>query len=64
MGKFGCAILMDLSKAFEKCIKNFLAKLHAFALLIINIYRKIRWQRTKINNLFGSWVELLHGGSI
>ena len=64
---FGGAILMDLSKAFDTLNHDLLlAKLHAYgfdknALLIIKSYLKKRWQRTKINNSFSSWIELILG---
>ena len=64
---FGGAILMDLSKAFDTLSHDLLiAKLHAYgfdkkSLLIIRDYLKNRWQRTKINTSFSSWVELLQG---
>ena len=64
---FGGAILMDLSKAFDTLNHDLLlAKLHAYgfdknALLIIKSYLKKQWQRTKINNSFSSWIELILG---
>ena len=58
---------MDLSKAFDTLNHDLLiAKLHANgftrdALLLIKSYLSNRWQRTKINNSYSSWIELLHG---
>ena len=63
----GGAILMDLSKAFDTLNHDLLiAKLHAYgfsrdALLLIKSYLSNRWQRTKINNSYSSWIELLRG---
>ena len=61
------AVLMDLSKAFD-CLNHelLIAKLHAYgfskeSLELIRSYLKNRWQRTKINNSFSSWSELLMG---
>lgn len=60
-------ILMDLSKAFDTINHQLLiAKLHAYgfsseALEIVNDYLKNRWQRTKINNSFSTWSEILCG---
>ena len=64
---FGGAILMDLSKAFDTLNHDLLiAKLHAYgfskeALKLIKSYLTNRWQRTKINNSYSSWAELLQG---
>ena len=64
---FGGAILMDLSKAFDTANHNLLiAKQQAYgfsmkALKLIKSYLSNRWQRTKVNNPFSSWMELLHG---
>ena len=58
---------MDLSKAFVTLNHDFIiAKLHAYgfskkALFLIKSYLSNRWQRTKINNLYSSWTELLLG---
>ena len=63
---FGGAILMDLSKAFDTVNHNLLiAKLQAYgfsmkALKLVKSYLSNRWQRTKVNNSFSSWTELLH----
>ena len=61
------AVLMDLSKAFD-CINHelLLAKLYAYgfsknAVQMINSYLSKRWQRTKVNSKFSSWIELLTG---
>ena len=64
---YGSAILMDLSKAFDTLNHNLLiAKLHAYAfsknaLILIKSYLSNRWQRTKVNKSYNSWVELLIG---
>ena len=64
---FGGAILMDLSKAFDTLNHDLLiAKLYAYgfsetALRLIRSYLTNRWQRTKINNSYSSWIELLLG---
>ena len=61
------AMLMDLSKAFDTLNHELLiAKLSAYgfekkALKLIHSYLSNRWQRTKINNSFSSWTELLLG---
>ena len=61
------AVLMDLSKAFDTLNHELLiAKLHAYgfsreALKLVYSYLTDRWQRTKINNSFSSWTELLLG---
>ena len=61
------AILMDLSKAFDTLNHELLiAKLGAYgfeesALSIIFSYLSDRWQRTKINTSFSTWLELLKG---
>ena len=58
---------MDLSKAFDTINHELLiAKLHAYgfeksALKILLNYLSNRWQRTKINKKFSSWVELMQG---
>ena len=64
---YGGAILMDLSKAFDTLNHELLiAKLNAYgfshsSLCLIYSYLKNRWQRTKINNTFSSWAEILLG---
>ena len=56
---------MDLSKAFDTINHELLiAKLHAYgfeksALKLLLNYLSKRWQRTKINMNFSSWVELM-----
>ena len=61
------AILMDLSKAFDSLNHELLvAKLQAYgfsysSLKLISSYLSNRWQRTKINNTYSSWVEILLG---
>ena len=61
------AMLIDLSKAFDTLNHELLiAKLHAYgfdkkALKLIHSYLSNRWQRTKINNSFSSWTELILG---
>ena len=63
----GGAILMDLSKAFDTLNHDLLiAKLYAYgfsktALRLIKSYLTNRWQRTKINNSYSLWIELLLG---
>ena len=58
---------MDLSKAFDSINHELLlAKLYAYgfdkkALRLIMNYLTERWQRTKINKSFSSWIELLQG---
>ena len=64
---YGGAILMDLSKAFDSLNHELLvAKLHAYgfsysSIKLILSYLSNRWQRTKINNTYSSWVEILLG---
>ena len=66
---YGRAILMDLSKAFDTLNHDLLtAKLHAYGfskkgLFLIKSYLSNRWQRTKINNSYSFWTELLLGVS-
>ena len=61
------AILMDLSKAFDTLNHELLiAKLSAYgfsreSLNLVHSYLTNRWQRTKINESFSSWSELLQG---
>ena len=61
------AVLMDLSKASDTLNHDFLiAKLDMYgfdklALRLISSYLSKRWQMTKINQSFSSWVELLQG---
>ena len=58
---------MDLSKAFDTLNHELLiAKLHAYgfqknSLKFIYSYLCNRWHRTKINNTFSSWAELIQG---
>ena len=62
---FGGAVLMDLSKAFDSINHNLLiAKLHAYgfdksSLKLLFSYLNNRRDRTKINQNFSSWEELL-----
>ena len=64
---FAGAMLMDLSKAFDTLNHELLiAKLDAYgfdkkALKLVHSYLSNRWQRTKINNSFSSWAELILG---
>ena len=64
---FGGAILMDLSKAFDTINHNLLiVKLYAYgfnknALKLIKSYLTNRWQRTKVNNSYSPWTEIIHG---
>ena len=66
-GGFAGAILMDLSKAFDTINHELLiAKLEAYgfdenALKLMSSYLSDRWQRTKVNNSFSTWKELLCG---
>ena len=60
-------VLMDLSKAYD-CISYdlLIAKLHAYglgitAIRLLHSYLTNRKQRTKINNSFSEWVEILIG---
>ena len=60
-------VLMDLSKAYD-CIPHdlLIAKLHAYglgikAIELLHNYLTNRKQRTKINNFFSEWVEILIG---
>ena len=61
------AILMDLSKAFDTINHELLiTKLGAYGfeesgLTIILNYLSDRWQRTKINTSFSTWIELIKG---
>ena len=58
---------MDLSKAFDTTNHELLiSKLHAYgfeksALKLLLNYLSNRWQHTKINKKFSSWVELMQG---
>ena len=58
---------MDLSKAFDTIDHELLlAKLHTYgfdrnSLLLVKSYLSNRWQRTKVNNSFSSWTELIQG---
>ena len=64
---FSAAILMDLSKAFDTINHDLLiAKLHAYGLRgnslnLIKNYLSNRYQRTKIEDKFSTWEELLTG---
>ena len=66
-GGYGGAILMDLSKAFDTLNHELLiAKRFAYgfdktSLKLIKSYLTNRWQRTKINNSYSSWTEIMHG---
>ena len=57
----------DFSKAFDTLNHDFpIAKLDMYgfdkqSLRLIISYLSKRWQRTKINQSFSSWVELLQG---
>ena len=60
-------LLTDLSKAFD-CISHdlLIAKLHVYgfsktALLLIYDYLSGRKQRTKVNNSFSTWLEIIYG---
>ena len=58
---------MNLSKAFDTINRDILiAKLHAYSfdknsLKLLLSYLKNRWHRTRINQYFSSWEELLQG---
>ena len=62
-----CAILMDLSKAFDTVNHELhIAKLHAYgfskeALTLIASYLSDRWQHVKINDTFSTWSALEQG---
>ena len=64
---FGAAVLMDLSESFDAINHDLLiAKLHAYglnksSLKLLFSYLNNRWHRTKINQNFSSWEELLPG---
>ena len=66
-GGFGGGVLMDLSKAFDTLNHDLLiAKLHAYgfgknSLSLVKSYFTDRWQRTKINASFSSWLFLTVG---
>ena len=59
---YGGAILMDLSKAFDTLNHDLLiAKLHVYgfsksALMLSKSYLSNKWQRTKINYSYSSWI--------
>ena len=63
----GSAVLMDLSKVFDTLIHDLLInKLHAYgfdinALKTLHSYLPRRWQRTKVNSIFRTWLDLLQG---
>ena len=65
-GGGGC-YLMDLSKAVDTLNHELLiAKLNAYgfshdSLRLLYSYLSSRWQRTKINNTYSSWSEILLG---
>ena len=61
------ALLTDLSKAFD-CLNHELlfAKLNAYgftlsALKLVHDYLSGRKQRTRVNNLYSTWLEILFG---
>ena len=64
---FGGLVLIDLFKAFDTINHDLLiAKLHAYgfdknSLKLLLSYLKNRWHRTRINQNFSSWEELLQG---
>ena len=58
---------MDLSKVFDTLIHDLLInKLHAHGfdiktLKTLHSYLTRRWQRTKVNSIFRTWLDLLQG---
>ena len=64
-GGYSGAILINLSKAFDTIDHELLlAKLHSYrfdrnSLLLVKSYLSNRWQKTKVNNSFSSWTELI-----
>ena len=62
---YGGAILMDLSKVFDTLNHQLLiAKLHAYGfthgtLTLLYSYLCNRCQRTKVNNSYSNWAEIL-----
>ena len=64
---YGGDILMDLSTAFDTLNYELLiAKLNAYGFshdfrCLLYSYLSNRWQRTKINNTYSSWPEILLG---
>ena len=67
IGKVFGALLTDLSKAFDCLNHDFLiAKLNAYgfslpALRLIHDYLLNRKQRTRINNSYSTWMEIVSG---
>ena len=65
--RYGGAVLIDLSKAFDAINHDLLiAKLHGYvfskeSLRLIKSYLSDRWQRTKVNLSFSSWSKLILG---
>ena len=64
---YAAAVLMDLSKAFDTINHELLvAKLHAYgvtgpSLRLLMSYLSNRHQRTKVNDMYSTWEELLTG---
>ena len=59
-------MLTDLSKAFDCLNHELIAKLNAYgfilsALKLVHDYLSDRKQRTRINNLYSTWFEILSG---
>ena len=65
-GGYGGGILMDLSKAFNTLNHDLIEELHAYgfgkdSLRPVTSYLTDRWQRTRINASFSSWLSLTVG---